>query len=124
MPNPLTFGKEQKLCGQLRINNLYAQGKHFVCYPLRVTCMKVSGAAANQILVWAPKKLIKRAVKRNRLRRLMREAYRLNAGPLETWSVENNCRFQVAFNYLAPDELPYHVVEKAMKKALSKITEV
>ena len=76
-----SFPKNNKLCGQLRIAQLYKEGQRFVAWPLRVTYMPITNhqlPITNQILVWAPKALFKKAVQRNRLRRLMREAYRLH----------------------------------------------
>ena len=116
-----TFPKQNKLCGQIRIAQLYKEGKRFTAWPLRVTYMPVPTAnderpTTNQVLVWAPKSLFKRAVKRNHLRRLMREAYRLHQDLLEG-------NYLIAFNYMDKEEQPYAVIEKAVCKALKKIAE-
>ena len=108
------FSKQNKLCGQQQIDRLYHEGKRFVAWPLRVTWMATEGET--QILVWAPKSLFKRAVQRNHLRRLMREAYRLNQALL------GDHHYQIAFNYIDKEEQPYAVVEKAICKALKKIS--
>lgn len=123
MYSPLAFGKEQKLCGQIRINNLHEQGKHFVCYPLRVTYMPMPDMTTTQVLVWSPKRLFKRATKRNRLRRLMREAYRQNAEPLRQYCADKQQYMQLSFIYFGREELPYATIEKAMQKAISKLIE-
>ena len=116
MPN--AFPKHSKLCGQERIARLYKEGKRFTVWPLRVTYMPISNqqsAISNQILVWAPKSLFKHAVQRNHLRRLMREAYRLHQDELEGTYI-------IAFNYMDKDEQPYPIIEKAICKALKKIS--
>lgn len=102
------------MCGQTHINQLYSNGKRFVVWPLRVTFLPSNDAT--QVLVWAPKSLFKHAVDRNRLRRLMREAYRLNQEllPAET------C-YQIAFNYIDKGQQSYPVIEKAMRKALLRL---
>ena len=105
--------KHSKLCGQERITALYKSGHRFVAWPLRVTWMP---AEDTQILVWAPKSLFKHAVDRNHLRRLMREAYRLNQSLLGTE------HYQIAFNYIDKERQPYAVIEKAVCKALKKIS--
>ncbi len=99
----------------MRIADLYREGKRFVSWPLRVTWMITEGPT--QILVWAPKSLFKRAVKRNRMRRLMRETYRLNQ------EILGDLHYRIAFNYMDKEEQPYAVVEKAIKKALKKIAQ-
>ena len=98
----------------MRIAQLYKEGKRFTAWPLRVTYMPAEGDT--QVLVWAPKSLFKRAVKRNHLRRLMREAYRLNQDILKS-------KFLIAFNYMDKEEASFAVIEKAICKSLKKISE-
>lgn len=114
------FPKHSRLCGQERIAALYKEGQRFTAWPLRVTYQPISNqpsAISNQILVWAPKSLFKRAVKRNHLRRFMREAYRLHQDLL------GEQHYLIAFNYIDKEEQPYAVIEKAVCKALKKIAE-
>lgn len=114
------FPKENKLCGQLRIAQLYKEGQRFTAWPLRVTFQAVSNQksdVSNQILVWAPKSLFKKAVQRNHLRRLMREAYRLHQDLL------GEKHYLIAFNYMDKEEQSFAVIEKAVCKALKKIAE-
>ena len=110
-----TFPKEHKLCGQLRIAQLYKEGQRFTAWPLRITFQETE--ENTQVLVWAPKSLFKRAVKRNHLRRLMREAYRLHQDLL------GEKHYLIAFNYMDKDPQSFAVIEKAVCKALKKIAE-
>ena len=117
-----SFPKHSKLCGKERIAALYKSGNRFTSWPLRVTWQKIPDLSpstgepegASQILLWAPKSLFKHAVDRNRLRRLMREAYRLNQGILTS-------NFLIAFNYMDKEVRSYAVIEKAVIKALKRI---
>ena len=114
------FPKDNKLCGQLRIAQLYKEGQRFTAWPLRVTFQAVNiqkSDVSNQILVWALKSLFKKAVQRNHLRRLMREAYRLHQDLL------GEKHYLIAFNYMDKEELSFAVIEKAVCKALKKIAE-
>ncbi|MCR5049873.1 MAG: ribonuclease P protein component [Paludibacteraceae bacterium] len=106
------FPKHSKLCGQLRISQLYHEGKRMVVWPLRVTYQPTKDDT--QVMVWAPKSLFKHAVDRNHMRRLMREAYRLHQNELEG-------HYLIAFNYMDKEQQPFAVVEKAVCKALRKI---
>ena len=111
MPN--AFPKHSKLCGQERIARLYKEGMRFTAWPLRVTYQPSEGET--QVLVWAPKSLFKHAVQRNHLRRLMREAYRLHQEMLQEHHL-------IAFNYMDKEAQPYPIIEKAICKALKKIS--
>ena len=119
MPN--TFPKQNKLCGKLRIEQFYREGKRFTAWPLRVTWTPTEGDT--KVLVWAPKSLFKHAVQRNHLRRLMREAYRLHQDMLTSNSDSGQTsNFYIAFNYMDKEEQPFAVIEKAVCKALKKIS--
>ncbi len=97
----------------MHIAALYKDGHKFVTWPLRVTYMP---ADETQILIWAPKSLHKHATDRNRLRRQMREAWRLNK--------ENLHRpYTLALNYMDKVMQPYETIEKAVKKAIRKLNE-
>ncbi|MCI5681134.1 MAG: ribonuclease P protein component [Bacteroidales bacterium] len=109
-----TFPKTEKLCGQLHIKQLYATGKHFVVWPLRITYAPAEDDTT-QVLIWASKSLFKHAVDRNRLRRQMRETYRLQKHLL------GNAQFRIAVNYIDRQKQDYATIERAMRKALTRL---
>jgi len=132
------FPKQNKLCGPIRIAQLYKEGKRFTSWPLRVTYMPITNDQSpmtNQILVWAPKSLFKHAIQRNHLRRLMREAYRLHQDILQAKPVLQQSGLTaersnspqggllIAFNYIDKEEQSFAIIEKAVCKALKKIAE-
>ena len=112
------FPKQERLCGQLRIKQLYQEGRHFVCWPLRVT-YRLSEDDTTQVVLWAPKSIFKHAVDRNRMRRLMREAYRLNKHILEETCPDKH--YQLAMNYIDREQQPYPIIEKAMRKTMKRL---
>ena len=112
-----TLPKYERLCGEIAVNLLFSQSKRFTAYPLRVHYALRPDNKNARFMVSIPKKLFKHAVDRNRLRRQMREAYRLNKHVLE----ESGRCFQIAFNYIDKEKQDYRVIEKAMRKALNRL---
>ncbi|NDV67331.1 ribonuclease P protein component [Dysgonomonas sp. 25] len=117
-----TFPKNEKLCGEKRIERLFREGESFIAYPLRVVfCIDKSQEEDLQkvsVLVSVPKRKFKRAVKRNLLKRRIREAYRLNKHRLTIGK-----QVDVAFTYVSDELFAYAEIEKAMQKALHLLTE-
>ncbi len=118
-----SFSKSEHLCGEKRITRLFTQGEAFIAYPLRVVYLlePKRDQESTSILVSVPKKRFKRAVKRNRLKRLMREAYRLNKQMLIEKLGDKQLQIHMAFNYVSDDVLEFAAVEKKMKLALQKL---
>ena len=123
MDHENSFSKQEHLCGEKRITRLFTQGDAFIAYPLRVVYLLENkiDREVSSVLLSVPKKRFKRAVKRNRLKRLMREAYRLNKQVLVEKLEERNLQIHIAFNYVSDDELDYATIEKKMKLSLQKL---
>lgn len=68
--------KEERLSGKTTVARLLSEGRWGHCGHIRYCILKRDGDAPNRILVTVPKKIFKRAVRRNLLKRRMREAYR------------------------------------------------
>ena len=118
------FPKSEHLCGEKNLTRLFTQGKAFIVYPLRVVYLFETGKDADEIAkiaVIASKKRHKRAVDRNRLKRLMREAYRLNKYDFCAALKEKDTQALVAFHYVANEKMSFAEIEKKMKQALTKM---
>jgi len=63
----------------------------------------------------------KKAVARNRIKRLMREAYRLQKNPLKEYLHENHKSVAVFFIYTGNEMPEYHFVFEKMNAALQKL---
>ncbi|MCD8266668.1 MAG: ribonuclease P protein component [Prevotellaceae bacterium] len=119
-----TLGKEERLRGRKLIDRLFSPaGRSLAAYPLRaVFCLdqREEGAAV-RVLVSVPKRLHKRAVDRNRLRRLVGEAYRLNKGLL--LPSLGSRRMSLAFLWMSRQMEGYQSVEARVRSLLERIAE-
>jgi ribonuclease P protein component len=79
-PTSYTFSKEEHLCSKRLISLLFSKGSSFNLYPLRFVYHTPQDMSPGppQVLISVSKRYFKRATDRNRLKRQMREAYRLN----------------------------------------------
>ena len=78
-----TLGKEERLSCKNDLDRLFSEGRYGTARNLRYCYRCGNGLSFNRIVVSVPKKCFKRAVKRNLLKRRIREAYRLNKYRLE-----------------------------------------
>ena len=115
-----TFTKEERVTGDRRIEALFARGSSFMAYPFRVVFLEqeCSLSVPVSILISIPKKRIRSAVRRNRMKRITREAYRLNKHLLGSLKLPKSSRLDVAFIYVKDEVSDYTTVEKGMRKAM------
>ena len=114
-----TLSKEERLCSRKALEELFeGSNKSMLAYPIRAVFQKTEEAGI-RIMVSVSKRFFKRAVKRNRIKRQLREAYRLNKHLLKPASGGIN----IAFLWNSNDLLPTAKVMEKMQNLLNKINE-
>ncbi|MEX0315844.1 MAG: ribonuclease P protein component [Allomuricauda sp.] len=112
-----TFPKNEKLKSKKVFEQLFIEGKNLTAFPIKLIYLKVDFAddTSIKIGVVAPKKKFKSAPKRNRIKRLLREAYRLNKHVVFN-KIEGN--FAFLFLYLGNTMPSYDEVDGSINKLL------
>lgn len=115
------YSKKDKLKSKKLIEQLFTEGKAITAYPLRLVYLKTKFEDGSQLKtgVSVSKRLHKTAVSRNRIKRLLREAYRLNK-PLYF----NNSSASYAFMilYLSKDGTTFDKLNHNMKLLFKKFS--
>lgn len=115
-----TFPKKERLRDKQIIERLFKEGHSVSVYPFKLIYLKQTSPvdAKVQTAVAVPKNNFKSAVKRNKIKRLIRESYRQNKQHIFN-NMEGN--FAFLFLYLGKDIPVYAVVEKSMLNIFEKL---
>ena len=108
------------------IDLLFESNQSFKNFPLRVLYEKKHPRTSKNgvsVLISVPKKKFKKATDRNRVKRLVREAYRLNKNILLPSQKEADYDLLVAFIYLGQEILDFSILQQKMQNALETLKE-
>ena len=111
-----TLPKQERLCGKKGIDSLLARGRHGSNGPIRYIFATGNGEDFCRILISVPKKLFKRAVKRNLLKRRIRESWRRLKHEMSPAAGTD-----ILFIYSTKEVLPYQEIYECMEGIISKI---
>lgn len=118
------FPKYERICKENDIQVLFDEGHGFSVYPYRVIYLfrcDESRPVTCRLLVSVSKKRFHHAFKRNRVKRLMREAWRKNKAPLYEICQKDNISVDVALVYTATVIHSYEEVFTKTQKAVKEI---
>ena len=117
-----TFKKEEKLKSRKTIEELFKEGKSFSIFPFRILWnIHDKNSSPLQTGFAVSSKNFKKAVDRNRIKRLMREAYRLQKNDLQNQLTKQQKYIVVFFIYVG-NELPeYALIFEKTKTVLNRL---
>lgn len=117
-----SFPKKEKLKRKKLFEQLFAEGKGISNYPVKLIYLRTAlhEDVRFQAGVTVSKRNFKKAVQRNRIKRLLREGYRLNKH-LVFNNIEGN--FAFLFLYIGKEMPEYHQVETSIKAIFYKLVE-
>lgn len=110
-----TLKKAERLSSKTGLSTLLSKGKWGVQGPIRYCCLPDNGQEQARIVVSVPKKMFRRAVKRNLLKRRIRESYRTQKALLE------GSRVDLMFVYSSKEVLDSAVIREAVGTILTTV---
>ena len=118
-----TFPRSERLKSKKILERTFAEGEKVKAWPLVVRRLKTElpEEVPCQVMVSVSKRLFKRAVDRNRIKRLLRENWRLQKNALvQSWATDET-QNAVVFIYMGKEMPTFEIIEKAMGVAVEKM---
>ncbi|WP_194851578.1 ribonuclease P protein component [Nonlabens antarcticus] len=113
-----TLGKDKKLKSKKAIEQLFVSGLSIRKGALRLKYLSVPGGEDHKVAFSVPKRFFKLAVDRNRVKRLMREVYRLHQHEIKT---PENQFYNFMWIYQSNKLPDYEHLERLMKPVLHQL---
>ena len=125
MPNNFSLCKDERLYLREAISDLFAKGSRFTVFPYTVVYHVLPEdnpqVARVAIMTIAPKKRFKHAVDRNHVKRLTREAYRINKLPLCEAFANAQKKLQLAFIFGSNEQISFSATEAKIRKCIQLV---
>lgn len=121
-----TYQKKDKLKSRKQTQDLFAKGQSINAFPIKLiyTIEEVPEAdTCLQVGVAAPSRTFRKAVQRNRVKRLLREGYRLERPAFMHVAAIQNKRINIFFLYIDAIVLSQEQIQAKIKMALTKLQE-
>ena len=119
-----TLSKSERISSLKAIDKLFKDGRGVMKHPIRLVWLKTlpteDHGSPVQVMFSAPKKKFSRAVDRNRIKRLIREGYRLYK-PAFYDLLPSDQTFHIAFIYIGNEILSMELIQKKMILALESM---
>ena len=117
----LKFSKKEKLKSRKAIQQLFQTRQSIHVFPLRLIWQKLEtplSTSPAQFAVSVPKRAFPKAVHRNRIKRIIREVYRLNKASFYDILRKESGQFGLMFLYSGKKEPSFKEIEKSLKKII------
>ncbi|MBG9376070.1 ribonuclease P protein component [Panacibacter sp. DH6] len=121
MATQFTFGKNEKLKSRKLTEQLFKTGKTFSVFPVKVFYLPVNADHIVKAGVGTSSRNFKKAADRNRIKRLLREAYRTQKTPLTTFLEEQHKQVALFFLYTDKTLPEFAMLKHRMQQALERL---
>ena len=117
-----SYNKKEKLKSKKQLDKIFATGKSFTVFPLKIIYNLVD--EQDNIIktgVGVSSRFFKKAVHRNRIKRLLREAYRTEKQPLHIYLNNKQKRLNVFLLFVDRSMPAYSLIKEKMKLCIERI---
>lgn len=122
LPPRHTFRKAERLNGRKAIEQLVASGKNIIISPFKLMWLPITLPTdfPAQIAFSVPKRNFKKAVDRNRMKRLMRESYRKNKSDIYTLLLDKKIQCALLLHYSGKTQLTFQEADEKIIQILNR----
>ena len=115
------YRKADKLKSRKAIDEIFGKGKSISHFPLKIIWLTHQREVTLQAGVGVSSRNFKKAVDRNRVKRIMREAYRLQKNQLLEYLENNDKKLSVFFLYVGKELPAYDIIYEKMGSAITRL---
>ncbi len=125
MPKKFTLGKQDRLKRRKVIEQLFSEGRSFVVFPCRVSYSATNLIeTALQTGFGASSRQFRKAVHRNRIKRLLRESWRLQKNELQAALQQRGMKMAVFIVYIGKELPNYALVNEKITVILNRLISI
>jgi len=119
-----SFPKSEKITSKKVIKSVFRNGKQHYQYPLKIFFLDAQASTQEpplKVLVSVPKKKFKKAVDRNKIKRQLREVFRLNKQQLLDRLQVSEKIARISIVYIAKKAEPYELINKSYQSIINQL---
>jgi ribonuclease P protein component len=121
-----TFKKSERLTSKVSMEKIFEKGSTLKKFPLilKYSLVEFEDEQPLKVVISVPKRRIRKAHNRNRIRRQLKEAYRLNRLPLKRCLAEQSKSLALFFIYTGKENPDYAIIEEKIQLLLKELMNV
>jgi ribonuclease P protein component len=117
-----SYNKKEKLKSKKQLDNIFVHGKSFTSFPIKIFyILNTQQGTIIKTGVGVSSKNFKKAVQRNRIKRLLREAYRIEKQPLHVYLNNNKKQLSVFLLFIDKAMPQYNLLKKKMHACIQRL---
>ncbi len=120
------FRKPERLCSRKSIGKLFSDGNSLFNYPFKILWLEnnIDSPVVARMAVSVPARKVKKAADRNRIKRLVREGWRINKKNLYESLAFQNRSIDIILVYVSDRVYDYELIKKSVIEIIEKLISI